>query len=706
MSAYPEERRIVRFGVFDADLDKRELRKNGVRIRLQEQPFQLLVALLEAHGEVVSRAELCDRLWPDTHVDFEECLNATVRRLRMALGDEPDAPRYIETVPRRGYRFTAPLEAEAPAKPRLLPMPARSPIQRSKWGRSWKLALLGAMFAAVVLLTAELWPASPHVLRIVPITAAGRVDGWASPVSDGPHIYFLQREGGRWITSQVAASGGDPQPLNLSFHDRNAKVLDASPDGTLLLTGTFAGRDDAMPLWIVPSVGGTPRPLGNVRAWDAVWSPSGREIAYSISNELHIISADGGQERTLATLVGAATNLAWSPDGRRIRFSVFEPGDDTPGRLWEVRADGSKLRPVLPGWKSDATLYSGSWTHDGRYYVFGVSEHTAGGVWAVRDDGRWPWAWPGAPVQLAGGPMNFGAPRVGRDGNRVILVGGECRNELWRYNTANGEFKALPLKRSMIDAVAFSPDGASMAYISQPDYNLWRTTLATGEQIQLTSSPLMVIHPNWSPDGSQIAVQSYRSGPAEVYLAPAAGGEAQRLLPKTEADAEREDPDWAPDSHSIAYALVRSEVNADSGIHIFDIRTRKDVRLPDSNGLWRPRWSPDGHFVAALTRDLQKLMLFNLDSHEWRQIEQGGSLIAAWSHTGRGLYYQDLLEHDQPIYLIHPGRGKPKRVMDFATFLAEGVPRCALAGVAADDSLMIMIDRGSSNLYALEWNAR
>jgi eukaryotic-like serine/threonine-protein kinase len=102
---------ILRFGVFEVDVRAGELRKQGVRIKLQEQPFQILCTLLEHRGELVTREELRNRLWPaDTFVDFDHSLNAAIKRLRDALGESADAPVFIETMARRGYRFIAPLE--------------------------------------------------------------------------------------------------------------------------------------------------------------------------------------------------------------------------------------------------------------------------------------------------------------------------------------------------------------------------------------------------------------------------------------------------------------------------------------------------------------------------------------------------------------------------------------------------------------------
>src|SRR5688572_7320516 len=116
----PLERRspnIKRFGTFEVDLRARELRKGGIRIRLQDQPFEILAAMLERPGEIVTRDELRERLWPaGTFVDFDHSLNAAIKRLRAALGDDADNPRFVETLHRRGYRFIAAVETEGPLR--------------------------------------------------------------------------------------------------------------------------------------------------------------------------------------------------------------------------------------------------------------------------------------------------------------------------------------------------------------------------------------------------------------------------------------------------------------------------------------------------------------------------------------------------------------------------------------------------------------
>ena len=167
--------RIVRFGTFELDLSKRELRKSGVRIKLHGQPFEVLAMLLERPGETIPREAVQQRLWPtDTFVDFDHGVNTAINRLREALGDSAENPRFIETVPRRGYRFITPVEAESselpvgrgiPAQPSLskavqtgAPVPA--PIPR----RRIKVLSLGLAVVVVLLIVLSWTNARDHLL--------------------------------------------------------------------------------------------------------------------------------------------------------------------------------------------------------------------------------------------------------------------------------------------------------------------------------------------------------------------------------------------------------------------------------------------------------------------------------------------------------------------------------------------------------------
>src|SRR5882672_6737426 len=140
------QKAVVRFGVFQANLRSGELRKHGLTIRVPGQPFKILAILLEQSGEVVTREDLQKRLWPaDTFVDFEHSLNAAIKRLRAALGDSADSPRFVETLARRGYRFIAPLIQPADD--------AAQPVaQRSKPGpRPWSVPLVAGFLLIVAI---------------------------------------------------------------------------------------------------------------------------------------------------------------------------------------------------------------------------------------------------------------------------------------------------------------------------------------------------------------------------------------------------------------------------------------------------------------------------------------------------------------------------------------------------------------------------
>lgn len=133
--------RPVHFGTFEVDLHAGELRRNGSKVRLQEQPFKVLTVLLEHSGSVVTREELQKRLWPaDTFVDFDHGLNAAIRRLRDALGDSAENPRFVETVARRGYRFVVPVNGASATLPPLTP--TRDSIRPMHRGLLWAVFIL------------------------------------------------------------------------------------------------------------------------------------------------------------------------------------------------------------------------------------------------------------------------------------------------------------------------------------------------------------------------------------------------------------------------------------------------------------------------------------------------------------------------------------------------------------------------------------
>ena len=189
---------VIRFGNFEVDTRAGELRRNGIKLRLSGQPFDVLLALLEKPGQVVTREELHDKLWSqDTFVDFEQGLNKAINKVREALGDNADNPRFIETLPRRGYRFLAPVtnsvDALSPVEDTRVDPAVRTspstPTIRSKFSRNlWISVLAVSVLVGVALLTIST-DRSPKVLRYTQLTHDGLQKG-IYLVTDGSRIYF------------------------------------------------------------------------------------------------------------------------------------------------------------------------------------------------------------------------------------------------------------------------------------------------------------------------------------------------------------------------------------------------------------------------------------------------------------------------------------------------------------------------------------
>ncbi len=282
---------LIRFGVFEADRATGELRKAGRRIRLQEQPFRILLLLLEHQGEVVSRDELQARIWGKTYVDFEEGLNTAVRKLRDALGDSAANPRFIETLPRRGYRFIA--TAEVVGMTPILPEPKSFPVKRPLL---W-LAIGGAaitILASVFLMRVREKP----LLTASPPIQLTRDSGLTTePVisQDGKFLVYASDRAGEgnldiWIQH---TSGGEPR--RLTSNAANERQPELSPDGSNVI---FRSEVETPGIYSVPTLGGAPT-LIIKDGYLPRYSPDGLRIAYVLR-----ASAAGATGRRVAPLHG------------------------------------------------------------------------------------------------------------------------------------------------------------------------------------------------------------------------------------------------------------------------------------------------------------------------------------------------------------------------------------------------------------------
>src|ERR1700757_4183643 len=344
--------RIVQFGLFEVDLDARELRKSGMRIKLQDQPFQILALLLEHPGEIVTREELQKRLWPqDTFVDFDLNLNGAVKKLRQALGDDSANPRFIETLYRRGYRFIGQRNgfAAAPQPVSVSSNRAQDRVdsepQTAKPSKINRQVLVWTIPAALILIAALVWftrvSPVPRILGYTQITHDGLHKGHI--LTDGERLYFTELQNDHFVPAQVSVLGGETSAVPISFP--NGYPPDIASDGSALLVAAFDGTKQG-PLFSVPLPSGSPQRLGSDFGQAATWSRDRTQLVFASGSEIYAASGNGSQPCKLATVDGAATDLRFSPDGRRLRFSVLAPNSDFSS-LWELNQDGSSLHPLL-----------------------------------------------------------------------------------------------------------------------------------------------------------------------------------------------------------------------------------------------------------------------------------------------------------------------------------------------------------------------
>jgi Tol biopolymer transport system component/DNA-binding winged helix-turn-helix (wHTH) protein len=723
------------FGPYEADLPSGELRKNGFPIKIQDLPLRLMSVLAENPGQVVTREELQKRLWPDgTFVNFEAALNTAVRKLREALCDDPEKPRYIETVPRRGYRFIARVEirnggngtaipqtdlaasrpatthetashpSTTPTGSAVFPVPAgtraRPAIQRRRANEHARWQIRSVSGGAIAMAAFLVWWYTPlpppQVTRIDHLTTTARIDTPVKLVSDGARLYYMERDGDRWNLMETAVSGGEGQ--RVETRATSSLALDVSPDFSSLLIGSFEVRGEPNRLWTIPSQGGAPMRLGDAVAASAVFSPDGKQIAYLNGSDLEMMDANGSNAHLLAALPGAPSWLAWSPDGQKLRFTLTRTLGNEGTSIFEISSEGRNLHELLPNWTHASVECCGSWTADGRYFVFTSSRGGRSNLWALREKGSWWRRSARGPFQLTFGPDRPWGGTPSRDGRHIFFYNGAWRADLERLDLATGQFSNL-LPKSGVMHVSFSRDGNWIVYVDLEHGGLYRSRLDGTDCVELTGHGESVSFPRWSPDGKWVLFGGATpSGMSATYLIPAAGGKPEPLL---ESQTEIRDSDWSGDGRKIVLSRARGPKDSDvRELQIVDFTTRQTEALPDSENLAMSRWSYDGRFIAATQEDQKQLKLWDVARRQWRVIASGKALgISVWSPDSRYLYFQDLLGKSEQVWRYNIRIERVEPVVEFSEILKSGVGRCALIGMTPDGSPVMVFNRGAFDIF-------
>jgi len=695
---------LVRFGVFEVDFRSGEVRKQGRKVRLQDRPFQFLTVLLERPGQTITREELARRLWSEqSPIGVDNSLNLAAKKLRQALGDDAESPRFIETLPRRGYRFIGPVEALPTAEVWDIP-PAFADAEpiAPRPSRRWWLALPAviAFGLVAVLLLAPSHP--PSVVRTVQLTHTGRAELYAAILTDGARIYFNERSGGTWSLAQVSVEGGIPTPVQAPRGVPELRAI--SPNRSELLVNIAVNNEEEAPLWIVPTAAGAPRRLGNVLAHAAVWSPDGRSIVYGLGRALYRMNNEGTDSRKIADTPGKPYFIRWSPSGQAglLRFTVV----DTFYSVWECSPEGSGLHPFRPASKAGTGASLGDigadWTPDGKYFLFESLGERGLGVWAVRE-ARDPFhLFERRSLPIYATPTEAGVTIPSMDGKRLFFAGGQESRELVSYDAQRNQF--LPfLGGGALRSVDFSKDGQWVVYENIGDGVLWRSRADGSEPLQLTAPPLHVAEPQWSPDGQLIAFAAGQVGIApKLYVAPSGGGTMEAV---STAPYQVARPSWSPDGQSLMFGCWRPEAMSESAaVCLLDWKTRQIVVLAGSQGLLRPALSPDGRYVAALGASGTQVVLYDMRTRQWTALASGGNYgIPFWTRDSRHIYFEQVLgDPDQPIFRASAATHAVERAMSSRQIPQSGFSGYTLTGLTPGGAPIATVLRTNGDLYALD----
>jgi Tol biopolymer transport system component/DNA-binding winged helix-turn-helix (wHTH) protein len=601
----------VRFGPFVADVQTHELWREGVRIKLMGQPFEILAVFLAKPGKLVTREELRSRLWQaDTFVDFNHGLNAAMNKLREALCDSADDPRYIETLPRRGYRFIAKVErlnsseavrgsqeaAMPMASPELIkpPVPVaqseqasnvqvqdqeifdsfkeqnvRAEVEASVRKRSfWTPALVTAGLLALVVFSALLWfflehqdqPEAKEVGRraaMQPVLLTDLADPTTDPAlsPDGTRVAF-RREGYAPGNSGIFVKQIGSQQLWQLTNNRADCCPAWSPNGRTIAFSRFTDKQHE--IYTVSATGGGLVKLYSTglgpKHGELDWSPDGSDIAFvgespQGSSSIFLLSKREAHRISEPAPLNRDWGPAFSPDGQSLSF-VRTTETGLPEKILVMPSRGGESRAVV-------TFYNGilgppAWTRDGQSLIFASGGEPVLLRAPVFGGDRV------TDIKDAGSPVWHPATARQSDGLAFQRISEAI--SVWELNPAhpNQPHGVAVSESGRNEGAQLSPDGKKLAFMSSRtgSLDLWVSNRDGSSPVQVTAMG-DVGSPRWSPDSRSIAFDVGWRHRGTIFVVDLAGGSPR---PLAQGDSDNLVPNWSRDGKWVLFASNRSGI--------------------------------------------------------------------------------------------------------------------------------------------------
>jgi Tol biopolymer transport system component/DNA-binding winged helix-turn-helix (wHTH) protein len=613
-----------------------ELRKGDATAQLQEQPLQILLMLLGHPGELVTREELRKALWTgDTFVDYEDSLNHAIRRLRDVLGDSADKPRFIETLPRRGYRFIAPVERPAPdaARPQGAASTGSAVERRSR-------QLLWALGAGIVVIAgagvAWWWlprPSGTSELALTQLTTDTGLTYQPALSPDGKLVGYASDRSGDgnldiWV--QQVPRG---EPIRVTHDEADDYEPSFSPDGrSIVFRSDRAGGG----IYVVSTLGGEARKIVE-KGRQPRYSPNGAWIAYWVGRRdrggrLYVVPSAGGQPKGLGSL---AHSPVWTPDGKHLLFRAMftaeewcvVPLDGGPavttgvGKLLQRR--GFSLGIEFPALlRADPVL----WLAEGNFVVFSGKKGDSTGLWKIPISLK-TWQVAGEPQRLTFGTGIYTGASASA-GGRLVFSSLTRNPEIWSLAVDAGE-AASEMQQLTHDAAddvgpSVSADGERMVFESNRTGKrvVWNKDLETGRIKALTDTPSSENLPVISADGSQVAyvITSFPDYKYEMYEIAFEGGPSKKIC-----DTCGQPLQWSFDKMKVLVAM-NEEKDLPPHLAWLDSQTGQKVKLAQhpKYPIWEGSLSPDERWIAfgVKTQRVEQFQWFIAPLHDGAAVSE------------------------------------------------------------------------------------